>query len=156
VWRSSGSGGARHGGDLVPLDANNRILVAQGLKRIRTALRARTRALLQLAKRGIADCRDRSGRLRGAATQCAARIDDMTIGYSMACWRTIRRGRIGAGPRGSINSTRRRRALERRCRRKRWRPYAAARSGSHAVQRSGVCLFDEFLASGCGRLVAAA
>ena len=49
---TAGSGGARHRGRRVPLDANNRILVYQGLNRIRAGkCRPGIRALLEVANR---------------------------------------------------------------------------------------------------------
>jgi len=68
--------------DLVPLDANNRVLIAQGLKRIRAGrCVAGIRALLTLAKRDMADL-TATDLAFGVAPRlnAAGRMDDMTIG----------------------------------------------------------------------------
>ena len=68
--------------DVVPLDANNRVLVAQGLKRIRAGRCVPgIRALLAIAGRGAADL-TAADLAFGAAPRlnAAGRIDDMTIG----------------------------------------------------------------------------
>lgn len=68
--------------DVVPLDQNNRILVAQGLKRIRAGhCRPGIRALCQIARRdhrrlNAADL----GFAIGPRLNAAGRLDDMTIG----------------------------------------------------------------------------
>src|SRR5262249_56544305 len=68
--------------DVVPLDANNRVLVAQGLKRIRAGRCVPgIRALLALAGRSSADL-TAADLAFGVAPRlnAAGRIDDMTIG----------------------------------------------------------------------------
>ncbi|MBO3274873.1 single-stranded-DNA-specific exonuclease RecJ [Pseudomonas schmalbachii] len=71
--------------DVVPLDANNRILVHQGLARIRAG-RARPglRALLEVAGR---DCRRITstdlGFILGPRLNAAGRLDDMSLGIEM-------------------------------------------------------------------------
>ena len=71
--------------DLVPLDANNRILVHQGLARIRAG-RARPglRALLEVAGR---DCRRITstdlGFILGPRLNAAGRLDDMSLGIEL-------------------------------------------------------------------------
>lgn len=68
--------------DVVKLDSNNRILVQQGLQRIRKGRGcAGINALLQMAKR---DCRQAStyelGFMIGPRLNAAGRLDDMTLG----------------------------------------------------------------------------
>src|SRR6185312_1631855 len=68
--------------DVVPLDANNRVLVAQGLRRIRAGRCVPgIRALLALAERSSTDL-TAADLAFGAAPRlnAAGRIDDMTIG----------------------------------------------------------------------------
>jgi single-stranded-DNA-specific exonuclease len=68
--------------DVVPLDANNRVLVAQGLKRIRAGrCVAGIRALLDIAGRPLPDL-TAADLAFGVAPRlnAAGRIDDMTIG----------------------------------------------------------------------------
>ena len=68
--------------DVVPLDANNRVLVSQGLKRIRAGrCVAGIRALLELAGRPVADL-TAADLAFGVAPRlnAAGRIDDMAIG----------------------------------------------------------------------------
>jgi len=71
--------------DVVPLDANNRILVAQGLKRLRTATYGQSRpglaALARAAGRapGNASCFD-LGFILGPRLNAAGRLADMSLG----------------------------------------------------------------------------
>jgi len=70
--------------DVVPLDKNNRILVEQGLKRIRAgSLRPGIEMLLRLAKRDPAHC-VASDLAFGVAPRlnAAGRMDDMTVGIA--------------------------------------------------------------------------
>lgn len=68
--------------DLVPLDGNNRILVNQGLKRIRAGrCRPGIRALLELAQKNIATIGARDmGFVVGPRLNAAGRLDDMSLG----------------------------------------------------------------------------
>ncbi len=68
--------------DLVPLDANNRILVEQGLRRIRAGQCVPgMRALLEIAKRAPADLvASDLGFSVGPRLNAAGRLDDMSIG----------------------------------------------------------------------------
>jgi single-stranded-DNA-specific exonuclease len=68
--------------DLVPMDANNRVLVAQGLRRIRAGRCVPgVRALLDIAGRPVADA-DTGDLAFGVAPRlnAAGRLDDMSIG----------------------------------------------------------------------------
>jgi len=70
--------------DVVPLDANNRVLIAQGLKRIRAGrCVAGIRALLTVAGRGAADL-TAADLAFGVAPRlnAAGRIDDMSVGIA--------------------------------------------------------------------------
>ena len=68
--------------DLVPLDANNRILVGQGLSRIRAGRCVPgIRAILDVAKRGRSDLvASDLGFAVGPRLNAAGRLDDMSIG----------------------------------------------------------------------------
>lgn len=68
--------------DVVPLDFNNRILVAQGLKRIRAGqCRPGIKALLKIAKRDIQHVGTSDlGFALGPRLNAAGRLDDMSIG----------------------------------------------------------------------------
>jgi len=68
--------------DLVPLDFNNRVLVAQGLKRIRTGgSRAGIAALFNAAGRNIADAAASDlGFAIAPRLNAAGRLDDMSVG----------------------------------------------------------------------------
>jgi single-stranded-DNA-specific exonuclease len=68
--------------DLVPLDKNNRILVEQGLKRIRSGLAcAGIKALLQVAKRNQKQCQASDlGFAVGPRINAAGRLDDISVG----------------------------------------------------------------------------
>src|SRR6185503_7180396 len=68
--------------DLVPLDANNRVLVAQGLRRIRAGRAVPgIRALLAIAGRSVATATAADlGFSIGPRLNAAGRLDDMSIG----------------------------------------------------------------------------
>jgi single-stranded-DNA-specific exonuclease len=67
--------------DLVPLDANNRVLVAQGLRRIRAGRAvAGIRALLSIGQRGGEITAADLGFTIGPRLNAAGRLDDMSIG----------------------------------------------------------------------------
>ncbi len=68
--------------DLVPLDYNNRVLVAQGLRRIRAgACRPGIRALAEVAKRSLSNIiASDIGFALGPRLNAAGRLDDMGLG----------------------------------------------------------------------------
>ncbi len=68
--------------DVVPLDYNNRILVAQGLERMRAGrLRPGIRALLEIAGRSLSQLTASDlGFAAGPRLNAAGRLDDMTLG----------------------------------------------------------------------------
>lgn len=68
--------------DLVPLDKNNRILVNQGVRRIRAGkARAGIQALIQIAKRDYATLKSSDlGFSVGPRLNAAGRLDDMSVG----------------------------------------------------------------------------
>jgi single-stranded-DNA-specific exonuclease len=68
--------------DLVPLDVNNRVLVAQGIRRIRAGRAvAGIRALLSIGQRNVAELTSADlGFAIGPRLNAAGRLDDMSIG----------------------------------------------------------------------------
>ncbi len=141
--------------DLVPLDANNRVLVAQGLRRIRAGRCVPgIRALLALAGRATADL-TAADLAFGVAPRlnAAGRIDDMTIGVQCLLADDDASARDFAQRLDALNAERR--AIEARMQQE---ALGAVRqlegSVERAVQRSGVCLFDESWHQGVVGLVA--
>jgi len=98
--------------DLVPLDHNNRILVAQGLARIRAGkCRAGIRALLEVANRYPAAVRASDlGYAIGPRLNAAGRLDDITIGIECLLAPDIDTARALALQLDALN--RQRRAIE--------------------------------------------
>lgn len=95
--------------DVVPLDANNRILVYQGLNRIRAGkCRVGIRALLEVANR---DARQLAasdlGFALGPRLNAAGRLDDMSIGVALLLSDDIAQARMLANDLDALNLTRR-------------------------------------------------
>jgi single-stranded-DNA-specific exonuclease len=141
--------------DVVPLDANNRVLVAQGLKRIRAGrCVAGIRALLALASRSAAGL-TAADLAFGVAPRlnAAGRIDDMTIGIQCLLTDDPAIAQQLAVRLDELNEERR--AIEARMQQE---ALAAVRAltdpGPGAPQRSGVCLFDGSWHQGVVGLVA--
>ncbi|HVS78473.1 MAG TPA: single-stranded-DNA-specific exonuclease RecJ, partial [Steroidobacteraceae bacterium] len=141
--------------DLVPLDANNRVLVAQGMRRIRAGrCAAGIRALLELAGR----------RLEGLVAadlafavaprlNAAGRIDDMAVGIQCLLADDVQTAATLAARLDELNQERR--AIEARMQADALAAVRRLRDpGPHALQRSGVCLFDESWHQGVVGLVA--
>ncbi|MFG1173486.1 single-stranded-DNA-specific exonuclease RecJ [Erwiniaceae bacterium CAU 1747] len=94
--------------DVVPLDANNRILVWQGLSRIRAGkCRPGIRALLEVANR---DARQLAasdlGFALGPRLNAAGRLDDMSVGVALLLSDDLGQARILAGELDALNQTR--------------------------------------------------
>ncbi|BAN99473.1 single-stranded-DNA-specific exonuclease RecJ [Plautia stali symbiont] len=94
--------------DVVPLDANNRILVWQGLSRIRAGkCRAGIRALLDIANR---DARQLAasdlGFAVGPRLNAAGRLDDMSVGVALLLTEDIAQARMLASELDALNQTR--------------------------------------------------
>src|SRR5205807_3480049 len=130
--------------DVVPLDANNRVLVAQGLRRIRAGRCVPgIRALLELAARGHEHLTE-ADLAFGVAPRlnAAGRIDDMTVGIQCLLADSDEAARLLAARLDQLNEERR--AIEARMQ---IEALAAVRRlrdpGPHALERSGVCLYDE-------------
>ncbi|HXZ60673.1 MAG TPA: single-stranded-DNA-specific exonuclease RecJ [Steroidobacteraceae bacterium] len=141
--------------DVVPLDANNRVLVAQGLRRIRAGrCVAGIRALLAIAGRVAADL-TAADLAFGVAPRlnAAGRIDDMTIGIQCLLADDPAEAQRLAVRLDELNEERR--AIEARMQ---TAALAAVRRltgpGAGATERSGVCLFDPDWHQGVVGLVA--
>jgi len=141
--------------DVVPLDANNRILVAQGLQRIRAGrCVAGIRALLRLANRPVSDL-TAADLAFGVAPRlnAAGRIDDMSIGIRCLLTDDAAEAQQLAGRLDELNQERR--SIEAKMQQDAQaavRVLANPKPGS--LERSGVVLFDEGWHQGVVGLVA--
>jgi len=95
--------------DLVPLDFNNRILVYQGLRRIRTGrCVAGIRALMEVSGRALEKLvASDLGFQVGPRLNAAGRLDDMSIGIECLLTDDIERARTLAGQLAQLNHERR-------------------------------------------------
>lgn len=95
--------------DVVPLDANNRILVYQGLNRIRAGkCRPGIRALLEVANRDARQLAANDlGFALGPRLNAAGRLDDMSIGVALLLSDDIAQARMLANDLDVLNLTRR-------------------------------------------------
>lgn len=141
--------------DLVPLDANNRVLVAQGLRRIRAGRCVPgITALLDVAQRRRADLTASDlGFSVAPRLNAAGRLEDMTIGIQCLLADEVEAASALALRLDGIN--RERRQIEARMQ----ADALAALRGladpvSRAAQRNGLCLFDESWHQGVVGLVA--
>ncbi len=142
--------------DLVPLDVNNRVLVSQGIRRIRAGRAVPgIRALLEIGKRPVAALTAADlGFTIGPRLNAAGRLDDMSIGIRCLLADTDAEAH-GARRRVSISSTSSAARSKRACRAWRWpRSAACASPTPNAPTRHGVCLFDADWHQGVVGLVA--
>ncbi|WP_038903330.1 single-stranded-DNA-specific exonuclease RecJ [Dickeya zeae] len=95
--------------DVVPLDANNRILVAQGLSRIRAGkCRPGIRALLEVSNRDAAQLvASDLGFALGPRLNAAGRLDDMSVGVELLLCHDIVQARMLASDLDALNQSRR-------------------------------------------------
>jgi single-stranded-DNA-specific exonuclease len=95
--------------DVVVLDKNNRILVEQGLRRIRSGLACPgIKALLRIAKRDESKCQASDlGFAIGPRINAAGRLDDMTIGIDCLLAENIDQAMIIATKLDNLNRSRR-------------------------------------------------
>lgn len=95
--------------DVVPLDANNRIMVYQGLNRIRAGkCRPGIRALLEVANRDARQLAANDlGFALGPRLNAAGRLDDMSIGVALLLSDDIAQARMLANDLDALNLTRR-------------------------------------------------
>ncbi|WP_416411788.1 single-stranded-DNA-specific exonuclease RecJ [Pantoea sp. App145] len=94
--------------DVVPLDANNRILVWQGLSRIRAGkCRVGIRALLEIANRDARQLvASDLGFAIGPRLNAAGRLDDMSVGVALLLTENITEARMLANELDALNQTR--------------------------------------------------
>jgi single-stranded-DNA-specific exonuclease len=141
--------------DLVPLDANNRVLVSQGMRRIRsTRCVPGITALLSIAQR---ECADLTAADLGFAVaprlNAAGRLDDMSIGIRCLLADDPVEARELAQRLDEFNVERR--AIEARMQAEALNAVRCLRErGPQVLRRSGVCLFDESWHQGVVGLVA--
>jgi single-stranded-DNA-specific exonuclease len=141
--------------DVVPLDANNRVLVSQGLRRIRAGrCVAGITALLEIASRPRVDLTASDLAFAIAPRlNAACRIDDMTIGIQCLLADDAATARELATRLNAFNVERR--AIEARMQADALTAVRRLRDpGPHFAQRSGVCLYDESWHQGVVGLVA--
>ncbi len=95
--------------DVVPLDANNRILVHQGISRIRAGYcRPGIRALAEVANRDISRLGSSDlGFALGPRLNAAGRLDDMSVGVSLLLTDNQAEARMLAAELDALNQTRR-------------------------------------------------
>jgi single-stranded-DNA-specific exonuclease len=141
--------------DLVPLDVNNRVLVAQGIRRIRAGRAVPgIRALLEIGKRSVSSLTAADlGFAIGPRLNAAGRLDDMSIGIRCLLAETDSEAVALATRLDALN-------VERREIEARMQGVAlAAVNGLRAPEvdgprRQGVCLFDPDWHQGVVGLVA--
>jgi single-stranded-DNA-specific exonuclease len=141
--------------DLVPLDENNRVLVAQGIRRIRAGRAVPgIRALLEIGKRSVAALTAADlGFTIGPRLNAAGRLDDMSIGIRCLLADTEAEAQALATRLDQLN-------VERREIEARMQGVALAAVKSlrdpvaNAPTRHGVCLFDADWHQGVVGLVA--
>jgi len=141
--------------DVVPLDPNNRVLVSQGLRRIRAnRCVAGIRALLDLAGRRLNDLTATDLAFSVAPRlNAAGRMDDMTIGIQCLLCDDPTTAQMLAARLDQLNQERR--ATEARMQTEALAAVSCLReTGPRAVQRSAVCLYDESWHQGVVGLVA--
>lgn len=95
--------------DVVPLDSNNRILVYQGISRIRAGrCRPGIRALAEVANRDSQRlCASDLGFALGPRLNAAGRLDDMSVGVALLLTDDLAQARMLAAELDALNQTRR-------------------------------------------------
>ncbi len=139
--------------DLVPLDRNNRILVHQGLRRIRAGrCTPGVRALLESSNRGIAGViASDLGYQIGPRLNAAGRLDDMTVGIQCLLTDDLASARMLAARLAQLNQDRR--ELELQMQQEAMATIDAMRAEDPALPL-GVCLYDPTWHQGIVGLVA--
>ena len=94
--------------DVVPLDHNNRIMVSQGLKRIRSGLMSHgVRALFEVARRDPAKAQPFDmGFALAPRINAAGRLDDMSVGIACLLAGSLEEAQEIAGELNSLNQVR--------------------------------------------------
>ena len=140
--------------DVVPLDANNRVLVAQGVARIRAGrCVAGISALLQVARRSQADLVSSDlGFAVAPRLNAAGRLSDMSVGIRCLLSDDPAEARALAIELDGLNALRR--EIEAEMQLKALAAVRTLREESGDQRRSGVCLFDAEWHQGVVGLVA--
>jgi single-stranded-DNA-specific exonuclease len=141
--------------DLVPLDANNRVLVSQGLLRIKSAKCVPgISALLKIANRESVDLTAADLAFAVAPRlNAAGRIDDMSIGIRCLLSDDLAQALQLAERLNEFNLERR--AIEARMQAEAFSAVRCLKDPSpHMLRRAGVCLFDDSWHQGVVGLVA--
>jgi len=140
--------------DVVPLDFNNRILVAQGLRRIRAGRCVPgVAALLELAGRKLESVVAQDlGFQVGPRLNAAGRLEDMTLGIDCLLTADPAEARELAGRLGELNSERR--EIEARMQEEALGQVDAQVASLEGSLPAGLCLFDEGWHQGVIGLVA--
>ncbi len=129
--------------DVVPLDANNRILVYQGLARIRAGhCRPGITALLEVAGRNPAQVRAADmGFAVGPRLNAAGRLDDMSVGIECLLTDSVHQAREYASQLDQLNRERRR--IEDEMRHQAQSILDAWSIEDETEMPWGLCLYDE-------------
>ncbi|HEX9474521.1 MAG TPA: single-stranded-DNA-specific exonuclease RecJ [Steroidobacteraceae bacterium] len=140
--------------DVVPLDANNRVLVAQGLARIRAGKCVPgIAALLAIARRAAAELTSADlGFAVAPRLNAAGRLTDMSIGIRCLLSDDEAEARALAAELDTLNAQRR--EIEAGMQLTALAAVRALESQDSAAQRAGVCLFDPEWHQGIVGLVA--
>jgi single-stranded-DNA-specific exonuclease len=140
--------------DVVPLDVNNRVLVAHGLRRIQAGrCAAGIKALLEVSGRKREDLTATDLAFSVAPRlNAAGRIDDMAIGIQCLLADDAPTATALAARLDQLNQERR--AIEARMQAEALAAVRLLREPSPTIQRSGVCLYDESWHQGVVGLVA--
>lgn len=125
--------------DVVPLDRNNRILVYQGLRRMRAGLvRPGLRALAEVAGRALGNISAQDlGYALGPRLNAAGRLDDMSIGIQCLLAPDLLAARSIATALDELNKTRREIELSMTS------EATVLIDDSDAHQGSAICVYDE-------------
>ncbi len=140
--------------DLVPLDRNNRVLVAQGLRRIRAGQCAPgIRALLETAGRRCDQATAADlGYVVAPRLNAAGRLTDMSLGIECLLADEPREAAALAAQLAKLNEERR--DIEQRMQLEAVELAAAVRFDAAGVEAQGLCLFEESWHQGVVGLVA--
>jgi len=140
--------------DVVPFDVNNRILVAQGLARIRAGRCVHgIRALLEVARRGQRDLvASDLGFAVAPRLNAAGRLDDMSIGIRCLLADQEAEARALALKLDALNTERRQ--IEARMQAEARAAVRSLEQDPQRMRRAGVCLFDPAWHQGVVGLVA--
>jgi single-stranded-DNA-specific exonuclease len=140
--------------DLVPLDGNNRVLVAQGLRRIRAGRCVPgIRALLEVGGRNVATITASDlGFAAGPRLNAAGRLDDMSIGIRCLLADSPAEALALAARLDELNKERR--AIETRMQEQAIAAVRGLADVAVAGSRRGVCLYDPGWHQGVVGLVA--